>query len=43
MPVTTDILPETVDAAEINDACAITAYINETIDSLTELTQCLHA
>lgn len=38
-PVKTDILPETVAASEINDAFVAnyTAYINETIDSLTEL------
>jgi hypothetical protein len=38
-PVKTDILPETIDVSEINDAFVAnyTAYINETIDSLTEL------
>jgi hypothetical protein len=39
VPVTTDILPEMAEAANIDDAFVqnYTAYINETIDSLTEL------
>jgi hypothetical protein len=38
-PVKTDILPETIDVSEINDAFVAnyTPYINETIESLTEL------
>jgi hypothetical protein len=37
IPVTTDVLPETVDAASVDAAFVqnYTAYINETIDSLT--------
>jgi hypothetical protein len=39
IPVKTDILPETIDASEINDAFVAnyTTYIGETVDSLTAL------